>query len=226
MQSRGLPGAIGAVSAIVFDLDGTLIDSRSDIRTAVNQVREELGMLPLSLDAVVRMVGEGARTLLERALGERFSPAEIDAALHSYLAHYEKVCLEETRPYPGIEDLLEALAPRFPLAVLSNKGEALSRRVLGGLGLAPYFRQILGGDSLPSRKPEPAGLLALAERFEVPVERLLMVGDTWIDAAAAQAVGCSFALAEWGFPQLEQTQGLAADLRIAHPRDLLAALPA
>lgn len=213
--------------AIVFDLDGTLIDSRADIRTAVNDVRRELGLPPLPLEAVVKMVGEGARTLLERALADAAppaGPAAIDAALAAYLRSYERVCLEETEAYPGIVELLADLAPRFPLAVLSNKGESLSRKVLAGLGLAPRFREILGGDSFPARKPDPTGLLAIAGRINLAPRDLLMVGDTWIDGAAARAAGSSFALVEWGFPPPEQTRELAADLRVSKPRDLLAAL--
>ena len=161
--------------AIVFDLDGTLIDSRRDITTAINRMRAEEGLPPLALEAVVTMVGEGARLLVERALGPGFSPEAVDKALGRYLGFYDEVCLDATRPYPGIESMLAALSRRYPLALLSNKGEAFSRKILDALGLTRYFREILGGDSLPTRKPDPAGLHILAGRLEVPVERLLLV---------------------------------------------------
>jgi phosphoglycolate phosphatase len=149
---------------------------------------------------------------------------ELDRALAGYLEHYGQVCLDTTRPYPGIEAMLETLAGRYPLALLSNKGEALSRRVLEGLGLARFFREVLGGDSLPSRKPDPAGLLLLARRLGVPPERLLLVGDTWVDAATARNAGCPFALVEWGFPRTPPRQPFEPDLRAGDAAELTARL--
>lgn len=211
--------------ALVFDLDGTLIDSRRDITTAVNRMRADLGLPPLALEQVITMVGEGARLLIERALGPSFPPEEIDHALETYLGYYWDVCLETTRPYPGVDVMLADLAARYPLALLSNKGEALSRRILDGLGLSAHFREILGGDSLPTRKPHPAGLRLLASRLGVPPERLLLVGDTWVDAATARNAGCAFALVEWGFPRPPKLDGVQADLKVARAEELVAALP-
>lgn len=211
-------------AALVFDLDGTLIDSRRDITTAINRMRADLGLSPLALEQVVTMVGEGARLLVERALGPDFPPDQVDQALARYLDHYQDVCLDATRPYPGIEEMLGVLSERYPLALLSNKGEALSRRILDGLGLARHFREILGGDSLPTRKPDPAGLRLLAERLGVSVESLLLVGDTWIDAETAKAAGCAFALVEWGFPRPPKADDVQAGLRVTTAEELTAAL--
>ncbi len=211
-------------AALVFDLDGTLIDSRRDITTAINRMREELGLPPIPLEEVVTMVGEGARLLVERALGAGFPPDQVDRALARYLEHYADVCLDETRAYPGIEEMLEWLAGRYPLALLSNKGEALSRKILDGLGLSRFFGEVLGGDSLPTRKPDPAGLRVLAERLGVPLGRLLLVGDTWIDAETAHNAGCAFILVEWGFPRPPNLDGVKADLKVARAEELAAAL--
>ena len=211
-------------AALVFQLDGTLIDSRRDITTAINHMRDELGLPPLALEQVVAMVGEGARLLVERALGPECPPDRVDHALARYLDHYWDVCLDTTRPYPGIEEMLASLAGRYPLALLSNKGEALSRRILDGLDLSHRFREILGGDSLPTRKPDPAGLHLLAERLGVSIERLMLVGDTWIDAETARAAGCPFALVEWGFPRPPKLEDVRAELRAAKAEDLTAAL--
>ncbi len=210
-------------AALVFDLDGTLIDSRRDITTAINRMREELGLPPIPLEAVVTMVGEGARLLVERALGPGLSPEQVDRALERYLGYYDEVCLEQTHPYPGIGEMLTRLRERYPLALLSNKGEALSRKILDGLGLA-FFREILGGDSLPTRKPDPTGLRVLADRLGLPVERLMLVGDTWIDAETAHNAGAAFALVEWGFPRPPKLDGVKADLMVARAEELVAAL--
>jgi phosphoglycolate phosphatase len=211
-------------AALVFDLDGTLIDSRRDITTAINRTRTGFGLPPLALEQVVNMVGEGARVLIERALGSEIPDDQIDEALATYLEHYREVCLDETHPYPGIEEALGILARAYPLALLSNKGEALSRKVLGGLGLDRFFREILGGDSLPTRKPDPSGLRLLAERLGVPVEQLMLVGDTRIDAETARNAGSSFALVEWGFPRPPGVETLPADLRVARAEELVNAL--
>jgi phosphoglycolate phosphatase len=211
-------------AALVFDLDGTLIDSRRDITTAINRARGWYGLAPLQLEEVVGMVGEGARVLIERAFGPDLLKERLDETLTLYLDAYREVCLDETRPYPGVPEMLDALAARYPLALLSNKGEELSRRILGGLGLVHHFREVLGGDSLPTRKPDPAGLHRLAERFGFPVDRLLLVGDTCIDAETARAAGCPFALVEWGFPRPLGTAGLMTDLRVLTAADLTATL--
>ncbi|HSG39102.1 MAG TPA: HAD-IA family hydrolase, partial [Thermoanaerobaculia bacterium] len=158
------------------------------------------------------------------ALGPECPPDRVDHALARYLDHYWDVCLDTTRPYPGIEEMLASLAGRYPLALLSNKGEALSRRILDGLDLSHRFREILGGDSLPTRKPDPAGLHLLAERLGVSIERLMLVGDTWVDAETARAAGCRFALVEWGFPRPPKLEDFRADLRAAKAEDLTAAL--
>ncbi len=202
-------------SALVFDLDGTLVDSRRDIRTAVNRLRADFSLAPLDLEAVVAMVGEGARVLVERALAPVASPAAVERGLGVYLAYYDEVALATTRAYPGVAAMLDRLAAAYPLAVLSNKGEAMSRRILDALGLAPRFRFVLGGDSLPTRKPDPAGLRLAAARLGLAVEQVLLVGDTAIDAATAAAAGAPFLLVEWGFPPPPALAGVRADLRAA-----------
>jgi phosphoglycolate phosphatase len=215
---------------IVFDVDGTLIDSRRDIATAVNRMRAERSLPPLTVTEVAGMVGEGARVLVRRALPPGTTREDLRAAVASYLAHYASVCLDTTRPYPGVSAMLASLAPSWPLAALSNKGEALSRQILKGLGLDRYLREVVGGDTLPTRKPNPGGLVLLADRLGVPVQRLLLVGDTWIDAETARAAGCRFALARWGDTYGARPAGggppgdVAAGWRLAQPRDLLAAL--
>ncbi len=211
-------------SGIVFDLDGTLIDSRRDLATAVNRLRADLGMAPLAVDEVVGMVGEGAKLLVSRALGPDFPPERFEAAFSSYRSFYRDVCLDATVPYDGVPELLAEIAPRYPLAVLTNKGESISRVILEGLGLAQYFLAVIGGDSLPARKPDPGGLIHIAGLFGVPVEDLLLVGDSRFDAETAHAAGCRFALVEWGFATPEEQESITADLRVRTAGQLAAAL--
>ena len=210
-------------AALVFDLDGTLIDSRRDLTTAINRLRSELGLPPLQLEQVVEMVGEGAQVLVRRALAdwnEDLSPERLQDVLDRYLAHYWQVCLDTTRPYPGIEAMLEELGRSYRLALLSNKGENLSAHILNGLRLGGHFLEVVGGDSFPTRKPHPAGLVAIADRFDVPVERLMLIGDSHVDAETAHNAGCAFALVEWGFPRTPGTDGLEAEIRATTPEEL------
>jgi phosphoglycolate phosphatase len=210
-------------AALVFDLDGTLIDSRRDITTALNRMRADLGLAPLALEQVVAMVGEGAKVLVRRSLADwddLLPPDRLKVAVGKYLSYYQEVCLDTTEAYPGIEDMLEELSPVYRLALLSNKGERLSIEILEGLDLAWRFKEILGGDSLPTRKPNPAGLRALADRFDVPVEELMLIGDSRIDADTARNAGCAFALAEWGFPRPPGVDSLEADVKAATPGEM------
>jgi phosphoglycolate phosphatase len=213
-------------AALVFDLDGTLVESRRDIATAVNRMRAELSLPPLTLEQVVGMVGEGARLLVERALADAVPAAEtsrIDAAFARYRGHYQDVALDTTRPYPGVEEMLSALAPAYPMSLLSNKSEGMSRHILDALGLGAYFRDVLGGDTLPTRKPDPEGLALLAARLHVPITTLMLVGDSRIDAATARNAGCRFARVDWGFPR-PPGEEVAADIVATRPADLTAAL--
>ena len=209
------------VAGIVFDLDGTLVDSRPDLATAVNATRARLSLPPLPVAAITAMVGEGARMLLARALPESVRGADFDAALALFLDVYFDCCLEQTRPYDGVREALAALASSHRLAVLTNKPERHSQKVLAGLDLSEPFDHVVGGDTLPSRKPDPAGLLRIAEAWRVPPSEVLLVGDSRIDAETARAAGAQLALVEWGFADVSPFVR-AGDRRISRPVELLA----
>jgi len=206
---------------VVFDLDGTLIDSRADLAGAVNHVLGTLALPQQPPETLYGYVGEGARMLVQRALGPARAD-QLDEAVALFMAHYGAHLLDATRPYPGIVEVLTALEARaVALSVLSNKPEAMSRSILEGLGLAHRFVAIIGGNSLPSRKPDPAGLERLCALTRTPRERMLLVGDSAIDVRTARAAEVAFCGVAWGLTP----EGLAAaepERMIEHPAELIA----
>src|SRR5947208_16891206 len=163
---------------VAFDLDGTLIDSRADLTAAVNHVLRGLGLAELPPATLYRYVGDGARVLVERALGPEHQD-RLEAAVEAFMAYYAAHLLDATRPYPGVEEALAALAARgVACSVLTNKPEAMSRAILDGLGLAARFVAIVGGDSLPVRTPDPTGLGQPRALTATARDRLPLVGDS------------------------------------------------
>ena len=185
---------------IVFDLDGTLVDSRRDLADSANLLLAGCGCGPLSEEAIGRMVGDGAATLVARAFAAS-GCAQPPDALDRFLSIYEARVLDYTRPYPGVEDVLGRLGPRATLAVLTNKPLPSTRRVLEGLGLARHFapQHVLGGDGPHPRKPDPSGLRHLTSLVNVDPRDTLMVGDSIIDWRTARAAGTRICVARYGF---------------------------
>jgi phosphoglycolate phosphatase len=183
---------------IVFDLDGTLIDSRGDLADSANALIVERGGRPLTEEAIGGMVGEGAALLVRRALAAASLPIE-EGSVARFLELYDERLLNRTRPYEGIPEVLQALAPHAVLAVLTNKPASPTRRLLEALGLAPFFASAIGGDGPLPRKPDPAGLMALIERHGSTPARTVLVGDSRIDFETARAAGTAVCLARYGF---------------------------
>jgi phosphoglycolate phosphatase len=208
-----------AVSAIALDLDGTLLDTIHDLATAVNALLAELGLQPLPKDEVRTMVGKGMANLVQRALASArgVPPGSVDdetvaAALPRYQAHYAAILGRETLTYPGIVEGLERLtAMGFPLAVVTNKAARFVMPHLEHAGIARHFALVVGGDSLPTRKPEPGPLLHVAAEFGIHPKRLLMVGDSINDVAAARAAGCPVLVLPYGYNEGEPVHNLEAD---------------
>ena len=193
--------------AVVFDLDGTLIDSCPDIRTALNLVLADDGLAPLSLPAVQQIIGDGAGALLARGFAARGSVAG-PRHLSAFLAAYEPRCVAQTRAYPGIAAALAALrAAGHPLGVCTNKPERAARRILDALGLAEYFLAVTGGDSTPFRKPDPRHLAATLA--SLGVAQAVMVGDHENDMQAAAGLGLPSIFVRWGYGQAQGTYSVA-----------------
>jgi phosphoglycolate phosphatase len=184
---------------IVFDLDGTLIDSRLDIVESTNEMLESYGAAPRPVDDVARMVGEGAKVLVARALVAAGVDPDVTEALDRFKAIYDRRLLNHTTPYDGIPGVVRAAAGRASLALLSNKPEAPSRRLLDAFDLARYFPHVLGGDSAFPRKPDPAGLWHLVAAAGATPASTLLVGDSMIDVETARRGGVRLAVALYGF---------------------------
>lgn len=206
----------------IFDLDGTLVDSCEDIARAVNLCRRDLGHPPLSLEVVRRYVGEGVARLMERALPPGME-SRLEEAVQIFRERYAANLLESTRPYPGVPSLLEALRERGArLGLATNKPEAFSRTILDGLGLTPHFHAILGGDSLPERKPHPMCVDVLRRRAGAPPrERTLFVGDSRVDVLTARNAGVPVCAVTYGLEDPEVLAAHAPDFTAASPAAIL-----
>jgi phosphoglycolate phosphatase len=205
---------------IVFDLDGTLIDSRADLSAAVNHVLLTFGLPELPLEIVCQYVGEGARVLVQRALGPAHQ-ARLDEGLGIFLKYYGAHLLDHTEPYDGIPEALEALAERgVGLSVLTNKPAAMSRAILDGLGLLSRFAAVVGGDSFPLRKPDPAGINHLLATTRASRARTVLVGDSLIDLHTARAAQIAFCGVAWGLRHADLVAA-PVDRMIDHPSQLV-----
>jgi len=209
-----------AYEHVAFDLDGTLIDSRADLLGAVNHVLRTFALPEIDPVTLYGYVGDGARTLVARALGAERREL-VEPALAEFMRYYGAHLLDATRPYAGIEPTLDALAARgVALSVLTNKPEGLSRTILAGLGLLPRFVGVVGGDSLPARKPDPSGMDHLRSLTGTPAGRALLVGDSAIDFHTARAAGVAFCGVAWGLSP-EGLRAAAPEHIVEHPAEIV-----
>jgi phosphoglycolate phosphatase len=188
------------IELVVFDLDGTLVDSSRDLADAVNALVAEYGGMPLGLDQVAAMVGDGAAMLVRRALSAASLDADMPGSLERFLARYDERLTAHTRPYPGIPETLVALRTRgITLAVLTNKPQRATVEILARLDLAPAFSHVIGGDTAAGRKPDPSGLLDIVARSGSTPASTVLVGDSPVDLATARQAGTRICLARYGF---------------------------
>jgi phosphoglycolate phosphatase len=185
---------------LIFDLDGTLVDSKLDLAQAVNATRSHMGMSPLDNERVYSYVGNGAPVLIRRAMGAQATEPEVQEALEFFLEYYREHYLDYTTLYPGVREALDRLrAAGKRMAVLTNKPVRISRAILEGLGVAGHFFQIYGGNSFDLKKPDPVGVSALMKETGIPADRCLMIGDSSVDIQTARNAGVASCGVTYGF---------------------------
>jgi phosphoglycolate phosphatase len=207
------------VRVLIFDLDGTLIDSKLDLAHSVNAMLEHMKRAPLTHETIYSYVGNGAPMLVRRALGDGATPGvtksvsdeEADTGLGYFLSYYRAHMLDNTVPYPGVTEGLQLLE-RHPMAVLTNKPVHFSRAILDGLGLMRYFRFVYGGNSFEKKKPHPMGTETLLRDLGAGPREAMIVGDSDVDVRTARNAGT------W---VCGVSYGLGMEGMRAHPPDLM-----
>ncbi|MBV1777099.1 phosphoglycolate phosphatase [Burkholderiaceae bacterium DAT-1] len=204
-----------SITLVALDLDGTLVDSIGDLAAAANAMREDLGCVPLPQAVLESYVGGGMARLVHRALTDsrhgEVDPDTHDKGMAAFDLHYTRLLTATTRPYPGVESGLALLQSQgIQLACITNKPYRFSVPILEQTGLASYFSLVLGGDSLPEKKPSALPLLHACAHFGLPASQLLMVGDSHYDLDAARAANARCALFDYGY---EDIGPLSPDLK-------------
>jgi phosphoglycolate phosphatase len=207
---------------VVFDLDGTLVDSRRDLADAANEMLGGYGAAPLGEDEVAGMVGEGAAVLVGRLLDRRGVTAPLPEALERFLDCYNARLTVHTRPYEGIPEALAAVAALARLAVLTNKPIDPTLEILTALGLRHPFEWVIGGNSGFPRKPDPAALHHLAEQAGTLPREVVLIGDSIVDVRTARSAGTRLCVARYGFGFAGIPAGTLTpeELVIEHPREI------
>jgi phosphoglycolate phosphatase len=185
---------------VIFDLDGTLIDSSADLAHSVNATRAHLGLPPMEHEKVYSYVGNGAPVLIRKALGPEYPDDVIAGALDYFLAHYREHMLDNTVLYPGVRDVLDQFRGKgIAMAVLTNKPVRFSQGIVDGLGLHEHFCRVYGGNSFEQKKPHPVGIETLRGELGASREGTLMVGDSAVDVQTARNARVTACGVTWGF---------------------------
>src|SRR5579872_6833911 len=210
--------ALAEMEFLIFDLDGTLVDSELDLAISVNAVLGQMGKEQLSTERIASYVGQGVTVLVNRVLGAGASEEEVERGVAMFLEFYRQHMLDHTLPYPGVREALDGLRS-MKMAVLTNKPVRFSRDMLAGLGLAPYFMRVYGGNSFENKKPDPVGVFKLMSEAGVPPSQTLMIGDSISDVLAGRNAGVWTCGVSYGFgaPTLQEA---SPDLMIGDLREL------
>ena len=210
---------------ILFDLDGTLIDSAPDLVGTLNIILKRHGRSTLTISAVKKLVGNGARALLERGFKETGAPAEnLDALTVEFIETYVPNCAVLSRPFSGVIETLDTFANSgYRMAVCTNKPQAPSETILIELGLMQYFEVVVGGDFFPMRKPDPQHLLGALQLMDAPENPAIMVGDSYNDVASARNAGMPVIVVTYGYTTTPAHE-LGGDILVDHFSDIVTAV--
>jgi phosphoglycolate phosphatase len=192
------PEALREMALLIFDLDGTLVDSKLDLALSVNAMLEQMGLGPLDHEQIAGYVGHGVTTLIQRVLGNAATGDKVEKGLAFFLDYYRRHMLDNTVTYPGVREALEDLKDRR-MAVLTNKPVRFSQEILSGLGVAHYFAFIYGGNSFPQKKPDPVGVVRLMDDTSVLAHQTLLIGDSDTDVLAGRNAGTWTCGVTYGF---------------------------
>ena len=210
---------------ILFDLDGTLIDSAPDLVGTLNIILRRHGRTTLTISAVKKLVGNGARALLERGFKETGAPAEnLDALTVEFIETYVPNCAVLSRPFSGVIETLDTFANSgYRMAVCTNKPQAPSETILTELVLMQYFEVVVGGDFFPMRKPDPQHLLGTLQLMDAPENPAIMVGDSYNDVASARNAGIPVIVVTYGYTTTPAHE-LGGDILVDHFSDIVTAV--
>lgn len=207
---------------LIFDLDGTLVDSRHDLAHAANATRANAGRGPLPHEQIFSFVGNGAPIFIRRAMGPEATDEEVENALEFFLDYYGRHALDYTTLYPGVGEALDLLhSARARLAVLTNKPVRISRRIMEGLGVSKLFFQIYGGNSFAHKKPHRIGIDTLRHESGMTPDQTWMVGDSYVDVQTARNAGVASCGVSWGF-QPETFREFPPDILVDRLEDFAA----
>jgi phosphoglycolate phosphatase len=185
---------------VIFDLDGTLIDSSLDLANSVNATRAHLGLAPIENKIVYSYVGNGAPVLIRKVLGPDYTDEDVQRALEFFLAYYREHMLDTTVLYPGVREVLDRFRNAgIAMAVLTNKPVRFSQGIIDGLGLTAHFRRVYGGNSFEQKKPHPVGIETLMNETGAAREKTVMVGDSSVDVQTARNARVTACGVNWGF---------------------------
>jgi len=199
------------IKLIIFDLDGTLIDSSVDITNAINYAIGPYGGRPLTVKETISIVGEGITKLIEKLIEMNGITADRDVVVDMFLKHYSDHLVDNSPAYPGVKETLQKLDD-YKKAVISNKREALSQKILDELDLSQYLDLVVGSDTTPERKPSPVPVLHVLSKFGVRPEEAVIVGDSNFDIEAGKAAGIRTVAVTYGYRPLEMLKD--ADFKI------------